>query len=128
MSGVIVDLEVLFNQVGYSLTGPQRCLITQPLGTLMEQLDQTRFVGIAQTRQAPRSASAPKRDVPALLVFLAPPADGLVTYFYSAADLAVVEALAEQLHRFEPPPFECHKVAFHTARIAHAGLDAAHPK
>lgn len=80
MSGVIIDLEVLFDQVGYSLTGPQRCLITQTLGTLMEQLDQTRFVGSAQTRQAPSSASAPKRDVPTLLVFLTPPADGLVAY------------------------------------------------
>jgi len=60
-----------------------------------------------------------------LLVFLAPPADGLVAYLQSPADLAVVEILAEQLYRIEAALFECLKVALHTTRIAHASLDAA---
>ena len=59
-----------------------------------------------------------------MLVFLAPPTDGLVAYFQSSADLAVIEIFAEQLHGLEPTLFERHKIAFHTARIAHAGLDA----
>jgi len=36
---MILDLEVLFDQVGHSLARPQRCLITQTLGTFTEQLD-----------------------------------------------------------------------------------------
>src|SRR5262249_25793757 len=128
VSRVIVDFEVLLDEVGNSLARPQRCLITQTLGTLMEQLDQTSFVGVIQTRQPSRSAGAPKCDVPSLLVFLPPSADGLVAYLESPANLAVVETLAEQLHRLKPATFECHKIAFNAPRIAHVGLDAVRPQ
>src|SRR5262245_31991837 len=33
VSGMIIDLEVLLDQVGHSLARPQRCLIAQTLGT-----------------------------------------------------------------------------------------------
>src|SRR5262249_12160295 len=67
-------------------------------------------------------------DVPSLLVFLPPSADGLVAYLESPANLAVVETLAEQLHRLKPATFECHKIAFNAPRIAHVGLDAVRPQ
>ena len=36
--GVIGDTELLLDQVGYAPAGPQRRLVTQPLGALLEQL------------------------------------------------------------------------------------------
>jgi len=67
---------------------------------LQQQLDQTGFIGFIQTGQPSRSTGQPSRspsppqsNVAAFLMFLPPPADGLVTHLQTTADFAVVEAL-----------------------------------
>jgi hypothetical protein len=103
VSGMIIDLEVLLDQMGHPLTRPQRCFVTQAFGTFKEQLDQPCFVGLIQAGQPSRSARPPQSNVTALLVFLPPSADGLVAHLQPTTDLAIVEALVEQLNCPEPP-------------------------
>ena len=103
MSGMIIDFEVLLDQVGHPWTRPQRRFVTQAFGAFKEQLDQPRFVGLIQARQPPRSARPPQSHVTAFLVFLPPPADGLVAHLQPTTDLTIVEALVEQLNRPQPP-------------------------
>lgn len=125
VSGVIIHLEVLFDQVRNPWTRPQGSFVTQALGTLQEQLDQTGFVGFIQTRLPSRSPRPPQRNLAVFLIFPPPSADGLVARLQSTADLAVVQAFFEQLHRFEAALLKSHKVAPNASRIAHAGLDIA---
>jgi len=95
VSRMIIDLEVLFDQVGKPRTRPHRSFVTQALGTLQEQLDQTRLVGLIQAGQPSRLARLPKSHVTVFLALLAPAADGLVAYLQSTTDLAIVEILVE---------------------------------
>jgi hypothetical protein len=95
VSGMIFDAEALLDQIGNPGARPQRSLITQALGTLQQQLDQSRLVGFAQTRQPSRPPGCPQSHVTALLMLLAPPTDGLVAYFQSPADLTIIEIFAE---------------------------------
>jgi hypothetical protein len=92
---------------------------------LQQQLDQTGFVGFIQTRQPSRSPSPPQSNVAAFLMFLPPPADGLVTHLQTATDFAVIKALCKQFHSFEPTLLQSHEVAPNASRIAHVGLDTA---
>ena len=78
MSRVIIDFEVLFDQVGRSLAGPQRRFLTQSLWTLPQQLDQAGFVGFIQTGQAPRSAGPLQGGLSTLLVLRQPSAHGRI--------------------------------------------------
>jgi hypothetical protein len=92
---------------------------------LQQQLDQTGFVGFIQTGQPSRSPNPPQSNLAAFLMFLPPPADGLVTHLQTTADFAVVEAPFEQLHCFEPTLLQSHEVAPNASRIAHVQLDTA---
>src|SRR5947209_16490144 len=58
-------------------------------------------------------------------MFLAPPADGLVTHLQTTTDFAVIQALCKQFHSLEPTLLQSHEVAPNASRIAHAGLDTA---
>src|SRR5436309_4429093 len=58
-------------------------------------------------------------------MFLAPPADGLVTHLQTMTDFAVIQALCKQFHSLEPTLLQSHEVAPNASRIAHAGLDTA---
>ena len=92
---MIFDAEVLLDQIGYPRARPQRSLIAQALGTLQQQFDQARLVGLAQTRQPPRPPGSSQSHVTALMMLPAPPADGLVTHFQPPADLTGIEVLAK---------------------------------
>ena len=128
VSGMIIDLEVLLDQVGHPWTCPQRRFVTQAFGTCQEQLDQPRFVGLIEAGQPSRSARPPQSHVTAFLVLFPPPADGLVAHLQPTTDLAIVEVLVEQLRCLEPAILQCLKVALDTSRVTHAALDAAGPK
>jgi hypothetical protein len=100
---MIIDLEVLLDQVRHPLTRPQRRFVTQAFRTFQEQLDQPRFVGLTQAGQPSRSARSPQSNVTAFLVFLPPPANGLVAHLQPTTDLTIIEIFGEQLNRPEPP-------------------------
>jgi hypothetical protein len=121
---MIIDPKLLLDQMGDPLARPQRSFVTQTFRTFSEQLDQAGFVRRIQTRQPSCTASLPKSIVAALLVFLTPPADGLIAYLQPPADLAVVEVLFEQLNGLEAALFECHEITLYASRIAHNQLDA----
>src|SRR5947209_5973864 len=93
--------EVLFDQVGHPWTRPQGSFVTQTLGTLQEQLDQTDLVGFLQTRLASRSPRPPQGHLALFLISLPPSADGLIAHLQPPPDLAVVPASFEQLNRFQ---------------------------
>jgi len=124
MTGMIMHLEVLLDQMGHSLTRPQPSFITEVFGTLQEQLDQTSFVGLIQAGQPSRSTRLAERNVASLLVFLSPTADGLIADLQPPPDLAVVKVFVEQFHGLEATLLECHEITLYTPRIAHAGIDA----
>jgi len=44
MPGMIGDIKFLRDQMSDSVAGPQRCLITQSLGTFLEQLHQALLI------------------------------------------------------------------------------------
>src|SRR4051794_26563934 len=121
----VIYLEVLLDQVRNPWTRPQGSFVTQALGTLQEQLDQTGFVGFIQTRLPSRSPRPPQRNLAVFLIFPPPSADRLVARLQPTADLAVVQAFFEQLDRFEAALLKSYKVAPNASRIAHAGSDVA---
>ena len=125
MSGVIIHLEILLDQVRNPWTRPQGSFVTQALGTLQEQLDQTGFVDFIQTGLPSRSPRPPQSNLAVFLIFPPPSADGLVARLQPTADLAVVQAFFEQLDRFEAALLKSDKVAPNASRIAYTGLDIA---
>ena len=64
MTGMIIHLEVLLDQMGHPGTRPQRRFITEVFGALQEQPDETSFVGLIQAGQPSRSTRLAERKLP----------------------------------------------------------------
>lgn len=64
MTRVVADAELLFDQMRHAPTGPQRCLVTKPFWTFLQQLGQTLLLGCTQQRFAAGSPRLPQMRIP----------------------------------------------------------------
>src|SRR3954449_4853186 len=96
MAGMVVNAELLRNQIGHALTGPERCFVTQFFGTAEQSACQSlAFSGIQQWL-ASSTARLHQRFLAACFIFLPPPAHRLVGNTQLTPNLAVVQSLAQQ--------------------------------
>ncbi len=120
MAGVVVDLERRLKQMRYAPAGPQRCLVAQRFGPLLEQFRQALKISALQPRLASSTARLLHRLLAALVEFSSPAAHGLTADLELTGNLRVIElASLQQCYGLHAPLLERIEITPYSGRVTH---------
>src|SRR5580700_5340385 len=120
MTGMILNTEFAFDQVGNSPAGPQRRCVAERFRASFQQLAEALQIRFAQLRLAAHASGLPQRLLAALVVLLRPPAHRLAADFQPNRDFGLVEiSLLQQSNGFHPALLQRIKITCHSSRIPH---------
>src|ERR1700733_2211634 len=101
MTGMILNTEFAFDQVGNSPAGPQRRCVAERFRASFQQLAEALQIRFAQLRLAAHASGLLQRLLAALVVLLRPPAHRLAADFQPNRDFGLVEiSLLQQSNSF----------------------------
>src|ERR1700691_480960 len=120
MTGMILNTEFAFDQVGNSPAGPQRRCVAERFRASFQQLAEALQIRFAQLRLAAHASGLLQRVLAALGVLLRPPAHRLAADFQPNRDFGLVEiSLLQQSNGFHPALLQRIKITCHSSRIPH---------
>src|SRR5580693_4601983 len=120
MTGMILNTEFAFDQVGNSPAGPQRRCVAERFRASFQQLAEALQIRFAQLRLAAHASGLLQRLLAALVVLLRPPAHRLAADFQPNRDFGLVEiSLLQQSNGFHPALLQRIKITCHSSRIPH---------
>src|SRR6202050_52352 len=120
MTGMILNTEFAFDQVGNSPAGPQRRCVAERFRASFQQLAEALQIRFAQLRLAAHASGLPQRFLAALVVLPPPPAPRLAADFQPNRDFGLVEiSLLQQSNGFHPALLQRIKITCHSSRIPH---------
>ena len=128
VAGMIAHAKFALDQVSHTGTSPQRSFIAQRFRSVQQQFFQTLPVFGRQARLASGASGFFQTGFALATTLRDPAAHGLANDFHLAGDGRRPLAPLPQTDGLEPTFLQLLKVATHSSRVSHTGLDAGTPE
>ena len=114
-----MNAELFLDQVPDPVTGPQRRLVAEFLGSFEQPSHQPLTLLLIQQRFAPRTTNRIQRPFSFFGNGPRPPAHGLTADLDAPRHFTLVVTLLQQLEGPKTSPLQCSEVALYTSSITH---------